>query len=197
MLLLKDKFKNTRIILASRSPRRQLLLGGLGIDFDVVDNAEVEETYPDTLGRNQIPVFLARKKSEGLEFLLQDDGTLLITADTIVWCRKKVLNKPAGPDDAVRILRELSGRRHKVVTGVCLRSKSKLVTFYSVTSVFFRELHDDEITYYVDEYKPFDKAGGYGIQEWIGYIGIESIRGSYFNVMGLPTDSLYNNLVSF
>ena len=196
MLLLKDKFKNTRIILASGSPRRRFLLGELGIEFEVVDNAGVEETYPDTLNEKQIPVYLAEKKSEALRFMLDDD-VLMITADTIVWCRKKVLDKPDGRDDAIRILKELSGRRHLVISGVCLRSKTKMVSFNSITSVFFRDLNAGEILYYVDKYKPFDKAGAYGIQEWIGYTGIKSIKGSYFNVMGLPMDKLYEHLVDF
>ena len=196
MLLLREKFKNTRIILASGSPRRQFLLGELGIEFEVIDNAGIEETYPDTLDEKQIPVYLAEKKSDALKHLLDGDA-LLITADTIVWCKKKVLDKPSGREDAIRILKELSGCRHLVISGVCLRSKTKMVSFDSVTSVFFRDLNTDEIIYYVDEYKPFDKAGAYGIQEWIGYTGIKSINGSYFNVMGLPMDKLYENLVSF
>jgi septum formation protein len=196
MLLLREKFNNTRIILASGSPRRQFLLGELGIEFEVIDNAGIEETYPDTLDKKQIPVYLAEKKSDALKHLLDSD-VLLITADTIVWCKKKVLDKPSGREDAIRILKELSGCRHLVISGVCLRSKTKMVSFDSVTSVFFRDLNTDEIIYYVDEYKPFDKAGAYGIQEWIGYTGIKSINGSYFNVMGLPMDKLYENLVSF
>ncbi len=196
MLLLREKFKNTRIILASGSPRRQFLLGELGIEFEVIDNAGIEETYPDTLDEKQIPVYLAEKKSEALKHLLDGDA-LLITADTIVWCKKKVLDKPSGREDAIRILKELSGCRHMVISGVCLRSQTKMVSFDSVTSVFFRDLNTDEIIYYVDNYKPFDKAGAYGIQEWIGYTGIKSINGSYFNVMGLPMDKLYENLVDF
>lgn len=196
MLLLREKFKNTRIILASGSPRRQFLLGELGIEFEVIDNTGIEETYPDTLDEKQIPVYLAEKKSEALKHLLDGDA-LLITADTIVWCKKKVLDKPSGREDAIRILKELSGCSHMVISGVCLRSKTKMVSFDSVTSVFFRDLNIDEIIYYVDNYKPFDKAGAYGIQEWIGYTGIKSINGSYFNVMGLPMDKLYENLVDF
>lgn len=196
MVFLREKFKNTSIILASRSPRRQFLLGQLGIEFEVIDNTGIEETYPETLNAKQIPVYLAEKKSEAVE-LSPDDDALLITADTIVWCNNKVLDKPAGREDAIRILKELSGREHLVITGVCLRSNIKMVSFNSVTSVIFRNLNTDEILYYVDNYKPFDKAGAYGIQEWIGYTGIKSINGSYFNVMGLPTDKLFENLVDF
>ena len=196
MLFLKDKFKNTNIILASKSPRRQFLLSELGIYFQVIDNLKVEENYPATLKKTEIPVYLAVKKSEALHDKM-DDNTLLITADTIVWCNKKVLTKPAGRDDAIQILRELSGLKHKVITGVCLKSRKKTITFHSLTSVKFRKLHTQEIIYYVDQYKPFDKAGAYGIQEWIGYIGVESISGSYFNVMGLPVSKLYENLLSF
>ncbi len=194
MLPLKDKFKNTRIILASASPRRQFLLGELGIKFNVIANVEVEETFPPSIHKKQIPVYLAVKKSEALQYL-QDDNTLIITADTIVWCRKKVMGKPAGRDDAISCLQELSGRKHQVISGVCLSSKLKTVSFNSLTSVWFRDLCLDEIIYYVDKYKPFDKAGAYGIQEWIGYTGVKSIRGSYFNVMGLPVDKLYENLL--
>lgn len=196
MLYLKDKFKNTTIILASKSPRRQFLLGELGLEFDVIDKAEVDESYPAGLTKKAIPVYLAVKKSEALKDRLHDD-TLIITADTIVWCKKKVLDKPDGRDDAIHLLSKLSGRKHQVITGVCLKTKRKRVTFYSRTSVRFRKLHKHEIIYYVDKYEPFDKAGAYGIQEWIGYIGVESIKGSYFNVMGLPVSKLYEKLISF
>lgn len=172
------------------------MLGELGINFTLIDNAGVEESYPARLTKKEIPVYLALKKSESVNYSLGHDS-LLITADTIVWCKKKVLNKPDGRDDAIQILHDLSGRKHKVITGVCLRSERKTVTFYSITSVKFRHLNTPEIIYYVDKYKPFDKAGAYGIQEWIGYIGVESISGSYYNVMGLPVSKLYENLMSF
>jgi septum formation protein len=196
MITLGEKFKNTKIILASASPRRQYLLGELGIKFEVIDNCGIDETYPGSLTKKQIPVYLAVRKSEALENIAGED-TLVISADTIVWCRKKVLNKPDGRDDAIRMLMELSGRKHKVITGVCLRGKGKFVTFHSVTSVFFRDLAMEEIVYYVEKYKPYDKAGAYGIQEWIGYTAIEAIRGSYFNVMGLPVAKLYRILVDY
>jgi len=196
MILLKEKFRNTRIILASGSPRRKYLLGEIGIDFEVIENTDMDETYPGSLSGKEIPVFLANKKSEAWKNLLIGD-VLLITADTIVWCDKKVLNKPAGRNDAIKSLLTLSGRSHEVISGVCLRSREKTVSFSSVTSVSFRKLKEDEIVYYVDTCRPYDKAGAYGIQEWIGYIGIESITGSYFNVMGLPVDKLYRNLECF
>lgn len=196
MILIKEKFRNTKIILASGSPRRKYLLKKIGIDFEVIQDTVINETYPGSLSGKEIPVFLANKKSEAQESLLADE-VLLITADTIVWCDKKVMNKPAGRDDAIESLLALSGRSHEVISGVCLRSREKTVSFSSVTSVTFRKLKESEIIYYVDTCRPYDKAGAYGIQEWIGYIGIESITGSYFNVMGLPVDILYRNLECF
>ena len=196
MLFLKDKFKNTRIILASKSPRRSILLDQLGIGFETYTECQTEELYPSGLNEHQIPVYLAEDKSAACDHLLNED-TLLITADTIVWCEKRVLDKPAGREEAISILEEISGRTHQVITGVCLRSPAKSVSFSSSTSVSFRKLRTDEILYYVDNFEPYDKAGAYGIQEWIGYIGVESINGSYFNVMGLPLDKVYENLMVF
>lgn len=196
MMILKDKFKNTRIVLASKSPRRQFLLGELGLQFEVAATRDVDESFPSHLPKKEIPVYLANKKSEAYADIV-DDKTLLITADTIVWCRGKVLDKPADREDAIGILEELSSGRHQVITGVCLRSIARSVSFLSLTSVYFRMLSNEEIVYYVDNYKPYDKAGAYGIQEWIGYAGIEAIKGSYFNVMGLPTEKLYRKLVEF
>ncbi len=194
--LLREKFKDTRIVLASGSPRRQSLLRELGIDFEVAGNQGADETWPRYLDKGEIPLFLAGKKADAYTGITGDD-VLLITADTIVWCRKKVMDKPAGRDDAIAILKELSGRRHQVITGVCLRNSRKSVSFTSATSVWFRDLTDEEITWYVDNCDPYDKAGAYGIQEWIGLVAIESIRGSYFNVMGLPVDRLYSELMKF
>lgn len=196
MLILQEKFKNTKIILASRSPRRQYLLKELGLQFETAENGNEDESYPASLFKKEIPVYLALKKSDGFLNLL-DKSTLLITADTIVWCDGQVLGKPEDREDAVRIIEKISGRKHQVITGVCLRSKQKTITFHSLTSVFFRHLTGMEIAFYVDNYKPYDKAGAYGIQEWIGYAGIRKIRGSYFNVMGLPTEKLYKNLINF
>jgi septum formation protein len=196
MLVLQEKFKNTRIILASKSPRRQFLMRELGLQFEVAENGNDDESYPLALSKKEIPVYLALKKSEAFLNLL-DENTLLITADTIVWCDRQVLGKPEDREDAVRILERISGRKHQVITGVCLRSQQKTITFHSLTSVYFRHLSDVEIAFYIDNYKPYDKAGAYGIQEWIGYAGIETIQGSYFNVMGLPTEKLYKNLIDF
>jgi septum formation protein len=196
MLYLKEKFKDTRIILASASPRRKSLLAELGIKFEVIDNCNIEETYPDFLSKTRIPVYLAEKKAAALDILL-DERTVIITADTIVWCSNRIMNKPAGRDDAIRMLRELSGNKHQVISGVCIKSHDRQVSFHSLTSVHFRKLTPEDIIYYVDNYRPFDKAGAYGIQEWIGFVGIRSINGSYFNVMGLPVDMLYQSLIDF
>jgi septum formation protein len=196
MLYLKEKFKDTRIILASASPRRKSLLAELGIKFEVIDNCNIEETYPDFLSKTRIPVYLAEKKAAALDILL-DERTVIITADTIVWCSNRIMNKPAGRDDAIRMLRELSGNKHQVISGVCIKSCDRQVSFHSMTSVHFRKLTPEDIIYYVDNYRPFDKAGAYGIQEWIGFVGIRSINGSYFNVMGLPVDMLYQSLIDF
>lgn len=196
MLYLKEKFKDTRIILASASPRRKSLLEELGIKFEVIDNCQVKENYPDILSKTRIPVYLAKKKAAALDNLL-DNNTVIIAADTIVWCSNRIMNKPADRDDAIRMLRELSGNKHQVITGVCIKSNDRLVSFHSLTSVHFRKLTPEDILYYVDNYRPFDKAGAYGIQEWIGYVGIRSINGSYFNVMGMPVDMLYQSLIDF
>jgi septum formation protein len=196
MAHLKDKFSDKRIILASASPRRQDILKGLDIDFEIMDFGGIDETYPASLPASEVPVYLAEKKAASLDNLL-DDKTVLITADTIVLCNDMILNKPAGRDDAIRMLGILSGQKHDVISGVCIKSSKKLVSFCSRTRVVFRELALPEIIYYVDNFQPFDKAGAYGIQEWIGYIGIESINGSYFNVVGLPVDKLYRALIEF
>lgn len=191
--MLKDFDYN--IILASQSPRRQQLLKDLGLSFEV-KKADVDEEFPPRLRREEIPVFLSEKKSDAMTGLLSD-GQLLVTADTIVWVDNQVLNKPADHEDAVRMLKILSGKMHEVITGVTLRTAEKKHSFYVVTDVTFKELSDEEIEYYVKNYKPFDKAGAYGVQEWIGYIGIDSIHGSYYNVMGLPVKELYEELSKF
>jgi len=190
------KINQYRIILGSRSPRRQELLKGLGIHFEVITSSDLDENHPPNLKKEEIPAFLARKKSNHfLKFL--DDNTILITADTIVWIDDEVLNKPADPEDAKKILNRLSGRVHQVLTGVCLKSRQKEIVFSVCSDVHFRRLVQEEIDYYVTNYKPYDKAGAYGIQEWIGYIGIDRIDGSYYNVMGLPTQRLYIELTKF
>lgn len=184
------------MILASRSPRRKHLLKELGFTFDVIPYSDVDEDYPPELKPDQIPVYLARKKASGFSEDL-DQNTILITADTIVWYDNRVLDKPKDEADAYRILKKLSGNMHTVITGVCLKSAEKEVAFSETTNVYFASLNDKEIDYYLKKFQPYDKAGAYGIQEWIGYIGIEKIEGSYFNVMGLPVQKLYVELKRF
>lgn len=187
-----ENLKNYRIILASKSPRRRELLADLGIDFET-EIHEVDEVFPEGLPMEEIPQYLARLKAEPFVGSMSDND-LVITSDTIVYVEGEVLGKPADYDEAVEMMYKLSGRRHEVVTGVCLTSKNKQISFASVTDVFFKKLSLKEIDYYITHYKPYDKAGAYGIQEWIGYIGIERIEGSYFNVMGLPVQHLYEEL---
>lgn len=182
-------------ILASKSPRRQELLRELGIVFRV-EILEIDELYPETLFREEIPVFLAKQKAKPFAGKLGEND-LLITADTIVWLEGKVYGKPVSKQEAIYILQKLSGREHQVISGVCLTSVKKQTSFFSISNVKFKELSDREINFYVDEYKPYDKAGAYGIQEWIGYIGITHIEGSFFNVMGLPVQQLYTEILKF
>ncbi|HCE59197.1 MAG TPA: septum formation protein Maf [Prolixibacteraceae bacterium] len=182
-------------ILASKSPRRQELLHELGINFSV-EILDVDESYPESLFREEIPVFLAELKAKPFAGKL-DKNDLLITADTIVWLNGEVFGKPANKQDAINILQKLSDNEHQVISGVCLTSAQKQKTFFSVSNVRFKKLSDSEINHYIDEYKPYDKAGAYGIQEWIGYIGITHIEGSFFNVMGLPVQQLYTEIQQF
>ena len=182
-------------ILASKSPRRQELLRSLGIDFHVITK-EVKENYPANLQKEEIPVFLAELKAKQfLNDLKEND--LLITADTIVWFNGEVLGKPGSKKEAIETLQKLSEQEHQVISGVCLSSVQKQKSFYSVTNVQFKQLSLNEIEYYVSEFKPYDKAGAYGIQEWIGYIGITHIEGSFYNVMGLPIQQLYSEIQKF
>ncbi len=188
--------KKYRIFLGSRSPRRKQLLEGLGLDFNVWVKKKLSEIYPDGLKPSEIAEFLALDKARPyLKELKPND--LLITADTIVCFNDSILKKPESKTDAVNSLRNLSCNNHTVITGVCLSSPERCYCFYSETLVKFACLDDDEIEYYIDTYAPFDKAGAYGIQEWIGYIGVERIEGSYFNVMGLPVQRLYAELKKF
>lgn len=193
-MLLKD-FNKYKIILASKSPRRQYLLKELGIDFEV-RTKDVDESFPTELKAQEIPLYLCQKKADAFQEELTDN-TIVITADTIVWVEGQVLNKPENFEDAVRMLQLLSGKMHEVFTGVCLRSKHKTKSFYAVTKVYFKKLSQEEIEFYINNYKPYDKAGAYGAQEFIGYIAIEKIEGTYFNVMGLPLKELYENLLAF
>lgn len=188
-------FPDYNYILASKSPRRQELLTSLGIQF-TVKTKEVEELYPGDLSKEQIPVYLAELKAKAFQNQLSSND-LLITADTIVCLENEVLGKPADYNEAFEMLSRLSGHEHQVITGVCLSSEQKNESFYAITNVQFKSLSEEEIGYYIREYKPFDKAGSYGIQEWIGCIGIRGIRGSFYNVMGLPVQKLYEHIVNF
>lgn len=184
-----------KLILASSSPRRQQLMREAGFCFEV-RTKEVAEVFPDDLPVNQVPEYLARLKAEAFKKVLQEDE-LLITADTIVSIHNKVVGKPHDRESAVGMLKELSGNKHTVVSGLCLTTVKEQKSCSVFTDVFFRELTENEIVYYVDHFKPFDKAGSYGIQEWIGYVGIEKINGSFYNVMGLPIQTLYQQLKEF
>jgi septum formation protein len=190
-----DNLNKCRIILASRSPRRQQLLRELGLKFDVVIK-EYTETYPEGLDGEEIARYVAHEKAISFKNEISDNE-IVITADTIVWCNNKVLGKPLNSEDAIRILKEISGTTHEVITGVSLLSSSKEVTFSVSTKVTFETLSGEEIRYYVDKFRPYDKAGAYGIQEWIGIIACSLIDGSYFNVVGLPVHRLYKELQSF
>lgn len=183
------------LILASKSPRRQQLLHDLGLNFSV-QSMDIPEVFPESLGMIEVPVYLAELKADAFRSQLKDNQ-LVITADTIVWLDGHVLNKPADYDEGFRMLSNLSGKKHQVITGVCLLSANKKVSFYALTDVWFKSLTDEEIHYYLVHYQPYDKAGAYGIQEWIGYVGINHIEGSFFNVMGLPIQSVYEHLKTF
>lgn len=184
-----------KLILASSSPRRRQLLQESGFQFEV-RTKEVAEVFPDDLPVEKVPEYLACLKAAAFVPELQDDE-LLITADTIVSIHNRVVGKPHNREQAIRMLQELSGNKHTVISGICLTTSLEQKSCSVTTDVFFRELTDEEIVYYVDRYKPFDKAGGYGIQEWIGYVGIEKINGSFYNVMGLPVQTLCRQLKEF
>ena len=190
--MLLEKFKNSHIILASGSPRRQELLKSLGVDFTIKVKS-IDEVYPSILKREEITNYLAELKAAAFnDEIVQND--ILITSDTIVWLHNKPLEKPLDSLHAKQMLSELSGKTHEVITSVCIKTLQEVRTFFDVTEVNFKKLSSEEITYYVDNFKPFDKAGAYGIQEWIGFIGVESIKGSYFNVMGFPVHKIYEEL---
>ena len=180
------------IILASQSPRREELLRGLNIPFEI-KVIDVEETYPSQLVGVDIPMYLTEKKADAYLESMNND-TLLITADTIVWHEGRVFGKPKDKAEATKMLKSLSGKTHQVITGVCISTLSKRKTFHVISEVRFARLLPDEIEYYLLNFQPYDKAGAYGVQEWIGYIGVEHIEGSYFNVMGLPIQRLYSEL---
>lgn len=186
---------NLHMVLASASPRRRELLSHLAIPFTVWQHPFVEQSSRDD-SPETIAVNLAVSKSEQIAGRIKQ-GDIVITADTIVWCNGKLLNKPANREEAISMLTFLSGNTHMVITGVSIRSLVRISSFASVTGVSFREMSEEEIVFYVDNYSPYDKAGAYGIQEWIGYIAVESISGSYFNVMGLPVQKVYTELIKF
>lgn len=190
-----ENLKDKRIILASKSPRRRQLLDGLGIAFEVITH-EVDENFPTELQGGDIAVYLAKVKSEAFKQELNQDE-IVITADTIVWINDHVLNKPETHADAVRMLSELSGTTHRVYTGVCIQSMRQQEIFVDCTEVTFRTLSAEEINFYIHRYSPYDKAGAYGAQDWIGLSAIEQLKGSYFNVMGLPTHLVYLALQKF
>ena len=188
-----ENLSKHKIILASNSPRRQELLAGLDIDFEIKTISDIEESYPETLKKEEIPVYIAKQKAHAYQKYLEEN-TLLITADTIVLLQGNVYGKPNNEREAKEMLQILSGQTHEVITGVCLTGLKKQQTFYVSSQVKFAELKEEEIDYYVKKYKPFDKAGAYGVQEWIGYIGVEKLEGSFYNVMGLPVRVLYTYL---
>lgn len=184
------------IVLASKSPRRQQLLAGMDLQF-MVQTKDVDESFPEEMPLYEVAPFLSRKKAESFDALELPDNFLLITADTVVIVDDQILNKPADSAEAVSMLSKLSGKTHQVVTGVTLRCKEKMIVFSECSDVTFGDLLPAEIEWYVDQYQPFDKAGAYGIQEWIGYIAIKSVSGSFYNVMGLPTHRLFQELKQF
>lgn len=190
-----DEFNNYRIILASRSPRRQQMLQELGLKFDIIVK-EYDETYPEGLNGEEIARYISHGKAALFKNELSE-REIVITADTIVWCNNQVLGKPVDRQDAIRILKEISGNTHEVITAVSFLSATKDVTFSDSTKVTFENISDEEIGFYIDNYKPYDKAGAYGIQEWIGIVACSHIDGSYFNVVGLPVQRLYNELIKF
>ena len=192
MIDLKDK----QIILASGSPRRRELLSAMDIPFTVDTGNTFDESWSEDTPHEKVPELMAEGKSFGFHRELADNE-ILVTSDTMVLCGTEILGKPKDRDDAIRMLKLLSGRGHQVITAVTLRDREKKKTFFVTSNVFFKELSDSEITYYLDAYKPYDKAGAYGIQEWIGYIGISRLEGSFYNVMGFPASRFYEELKAF
>ncbi|MFY8098191.1 Maf-like protein [Flavobacterium sp.] len=192
--MLREKLANKHVILASGSPRRQQFLRDLDLDFEI-RLKEIEEVFPENLNAHEITNYLAELKANAFSDELTEND-ILITSDTIVWLENKALGKPKNAEDAFVMIQEMSGKAHEVITSVCIKTLERSVTFYETTKVFFLNLTDSEIKYYINLYQPFDKAGSYGIQEWIGLVGIEKIEGSYANVVGLPTHRLYYELMN-
>ena len=194
-MLLTEKLKDTNIILASQSPRRKELLAGLGLQFSTI-SLDIDETFDrNEFKKEQITEYLSAKKAQAYTAIQPKD--LIITSDTTVWVDDESLEKAENREEAYEMIKKLSGKTHSVYTSVTIRSLEKEVTFSDETQVTFADLTDEEIYFYIDNYKPFDKAGAYGVQEWIGYIGVDNMNGSYFNVMGLPTHKLYKELIKF
>ena len=189
-----DNLEKYKVILASGSPRRRELMAGLGVNYEVRILPDVDESYPDTLQGEEIPLYIAKEKADAYIPMMQPDE-LIITADTIVWLDGEVLGKPRDREDALQMLRTMSGSTHELFTGVCMTTTDWQRSFTAQTEVRFATLSEDEIIYYVDNFKPMDKAGAYGVQEWIGFIGVENISGSYYNIMGLPVQKLYRELL--
>lgn len=188
-----DNLKKYKVILASNSPRRKDLLAGLGVEYEVRTMPDVDESYPSTLKGADIPLYISQEKANAYRSMLQSDE-LMITADTIVWLEGEVLGKPADRAEAISMLQRMSGCTHEVYTGVSITTTEWQRSFAVQTEVKFATLTNEEIAYYVDRFQPMDKAGAYGVQEWIGFIGVEHIEGSYFNIMGLPVQRLYKEL---
>ncbi|MDR1055252.1 MAG: Maf family nucleotide pyrophosphatase [Prevotellaceae bacterium] len=194
--MLADTLKNYNVILATRSPRRRELFKGLDIPFSIAPNYDINETPPTSMRLLDVPSYLAESKSDQYPKPLAEND-ILITADTLVVCDNELMGKPMDRKDAIRMLHKLSNNKHEVLTGVCIRTTDKKRMFDVSTYVYFRRLKKSEIEYYVDNYQPYDMAGSYGVQEWLGYIAVERIEGSYYNVMGLPVQRLYAELMEF
>ncbi len=191
-----ENLNKYKIILGSQSPRRKELLKGLGFYFEIRVK-EIDETFSDKLKKQEIPIYLSQQKAADFKNEIENENILLITCDTIVWINDCALNKPVDRAEAIRMLKTLSGNVHEVFTGVTLTSKEKQVSFFEETKVYFKDLSNEEIEFYIDQFKPFDKAGSYGVQEWMGFVGMRRIEGCYFNVMGLPLSKLYSELEKF
>jgi len=195
-MMLTEILSNYRVILASASPRRKFLLSEMGIKFDIV-TTDVIEDYDENLHPSAVAMFLSQKKASFFSKSNMSDNELIITVDTLVSLNGEIISKPKDESEAISFLQKLSGNMHYVYSGVTLMTKMKQHTFLSETKVYFRVFENEEIEYYVAKFKPFDKAGAYGVQEWIGYVGVERIEGSFFNVMGLPTTALHKELLKF
>ena len=193
--MLKEKLEPYHLLLASKSPRRKQLLSGLDVPFEII-HGDVEEVWPESIDLFEIPEYLAVLKAEAIKNELTEKD-ILLTADTAVFFENEILNKPIDRNDAFKMIQKLSGNVHSVITGVCLMDKTRKTSFSDITKVHFKDLSESEINYYLDNYEPYDKAGSYGAQDWIGYIGIDRLEGSYYNVMGLPVRKVYSGLLEF